>query len=401
MNIERRIDRLRELNLEKLYFSDLCYTWEKTDDEIEAILLVAETLRQLRLNNRSCRIFDSGLAVSLLGGVPAHTNFSFGFAVNLLGLDLRTVELQAPMVMDHPAMLSIANTTSYMSDVLGVKEHSPSENPPGFIRSIASLVQQSYEDRILEQRPTLMNLQDDVDHPVQALADLFHISRFFGGYDNLRGKKLALTWAHSAQHQSPSVAQSVLGLMSRTGMNIALAHPDGFELMPEVMELSETNARVAGARIERVSDMTAAFQDADIVCPINWSPVALNRKHAAQWEKGNTAGLVQIEREIASGNRKYRDWECNEEAMRWTKEGKALYMRRFPIDITGVNCKHGELTLPLFERFRENLFYEAGLKPYIIAAVIFLSKIRNPSELLTRFAFDEKPTTRVLSSPVD
>lgn len=68
--------------------------------------------------------------------------------------------------------------------------------------------------------------------------------------------------------------------------------------------------------------------------------------------------------------------------MATTKEGKALYMHCLPADITGVSCKQGECAASVFERYRIPLYKEASYKPYIIAAMIFLSKFRDPSNKL-------------------
>ena len=70
--------------------------------------------------------------------------------------------------------------------------------------------------------------------------------------------------------------------------------------------------------------------------------------------------------------------------MKKTKNGKALYMHCLPADINGVSCKEGEVDASVFERYRKNLYKEASFKPYIIAAMIFLAKIKNPLDVLTK-----------------
>ena len=77
-------------------------------------------------------------------------------------------------------------------------------------------------------------------------------------------------------------------------------------------------------------------------------------------------------------NAKHKDWECTEEMMKLTKEGKALYMHCLPADITGVSCVQGEVAASVFDAYRKPLYIEAGFKPYIIASMMFLSKVKNP-----------------------
>ena len=73
-----------------------------------------------------------------------------------------------------------------------------------------------------------VNLQCDIDHPTQSMADMLHIIHTFGGVENLKGKKIAMTWAYSPSYGKPlSVPQGIIGLMTRMGMDVVLAHPEG------------------------------------------------------------------------------------------------------------------------------------------------------------------------------
>jgi ornithine carbamoyltransferase len=81
-------------------------------------------------------------------------------------------------------------------------------------------------------------------------------------------------------------------------------------------------------------------------------------------------------------NAQHKDWECTEERMKLTRGGKALYLHCLPADISGVSCKEGEVAASVFDRYRDPLYMEASFKPYIIAAMIFLAKVKNPVEVL-------------------
>ena len=74
-----------------------------------------------------------------------------------------------------------------------------------------------------------------------------------------------------------------------------------------------------------------------------------------------------------------KNWACTEELMKTTKDGKALYLHCLPADITGVSCETGEVDASVFDRYRIPLYKEASFKPYIIAAMIMLSKFENPT----------------------
>jgi len=99
--------------------------------------------------------------------------------------------------------------------------------------------------------------------------------------------------------------------------------------------------------------------------------------------EGRFDALKELEERCLLNNKKFKDWECTEELMAKTKEGKALYMHCLPADITDVSCKEGEVAASVFERYRIPLYKEASYKPYIIAAMIFLAKFKNPTEKLT------------------
>ena len=140
-------------------------------------------------------------------------------------------------------------------------------------KTFMDALNEGYRDGILEQRPTLVNLQCDVDHPTQCMADMLHIIHQFGGIENLKGKKIAMTWAYSPSYGKPlSVPQGVIGLMTRFGMDVTLAHPEGYDLIPDVVEVAKNNAKASGGSFRQVTSMEEAFKDADIVYPKSWAP---------------------------------------------------------------------------------------------------------------------------------
>ncbi|GAG95797.1 unnamed protein product, partial [marine sediment metagenome] len=89
------------------------------------------------------------------------------------------------------------------------------------------------------------------------------------------------------------------------------------------------------------------------------------------------------EEKLLAQNAQHQDWECTEELMKTTAGGNALYMHCLPADISDVSCKKGEVAATVFDRYRRELYREAGYKPYIIAAMIYLSKVKNPAAKLS------------------
>jgi knotted carbamoyltransferase YgeW len=390
--IKSLVKKLEELNCENMYNNDFLLTWEKTDDEIQSVFTVADILRKMRENNISSKIFDSGLAVSVFRDNSTRTRFSFASACNLLGLEVQDLDEGKSQIAHGETVRETANMISFMADVIGIRDDMFIGKGNTYMREVSEAVKTGYEDGILEQRPTLVNLQCDIDHPTQSMADLLHLIHHFGGVENLKGKKIAMTWAYSPSYGKPlSVPQGIIGLMTRMGMEVTLAHPEGYDLLPEVEEVAKSNAETSGGKFVKTNSMKEAFENADIVYPKSWAPYAAMEKRTALYGEGKFDEIKALEKELLAENAKHKDWECTEEMMELTKEGKALYMHCLPADITGVSCKEGEVSASVFDRYREPLYREAGFKPYVIAAMMFLSKVKNPVETFEKLLESNKP----------
>ena len=228
-----------------------------------------------------------------------------------------------------------------------------------------------------------MNLQCDVDHPTQCMADMLHIIHELGGVENLKGKKVAMTWAYSPSYGKPlSVPQGVIGLFTRFGMDVVLAHPEGYEVMPEIEDIARANAEKTGGSFTKTTSMAEAFADADIVYPKSWAPFAAMEERTKLYQAGDKAGIDELEQRLLAQNAQHKDWTCSEEMMKLTKDGKALYLHCLPADITGLSCPEGEVDNSVFDRYIVPLYKEASFKPYIIAAMIFLAQVKDPVKAL-------------------
>jgi ornithine carbamoyltransferase len=114
-------------------------------------------------------------------------------------------------------------------------------------------------------------------------------------------------------------------------------------------------------------------------------------KRTNLYGEGDTDGIKALEKELLAQNASHKDWCCTEELMKTTKDGKALYMHCLPADINDVSCKDGEVVASVFDRYRDPLYKEASYKPYVIAAMIFLSKFENPQEILKKLESGKTP----------
>jgi len=377
------IEELQGLETQNMYLNDFFHTWRESDDEIAATFAVAEILRAMREQNISSKVFESGLGISIFRDNSTRTRFSFASACNMLGLEVQDLDEKTSQIAHGETVRETANMVSFMADVIGIRDDMYIGKGHTYMKEVATAVQEGYEDGVLEQRPTLVNLQCDIDHPTQSMADMLHVINHFGGVENLKGKKVAMTWAYSPSYGKPlSVPQGIIGLFTRFGMDVVLAHPEGYNVMPEVEEVAKENATKSGGTYKRVATMEEAFQDADIVYPKSWAPFAVMEERTQLVGDGKFDELKDLEKRCLLNNAKHKDWECTEELMKKTKDGKALYMHCLPADITSVSCKEGEVEASVFDRYRVPLYKEASYKPYIIAAMIFLAKFQNPSAKL-------------------
>lgn len=377
------IKKLDGLHFSEMFNNDFFLTWEKTGEELEAVFTVADALRHMREQNISTKIFESGLGVSLFRDNSTRTRFSFASACNLLGLAVQDLDEGKSQIAHGETVRETANMISFMADVIGIRDDMYIGKGNAYMHEVSRSVREGHQDGVLEQIPTLVNLQCDIDHPTQCMADMLHIIHHFGGIDKLKGKKVAMTWAYSPSYGKPlSVPQGVIGLMTRFGMDVTLAHPEGYEVMPEVEEVARKNAAATGGSYKKSNSMADAFAGADIVYPKSWAPFAAMEKRTDLYGEGDSEGIKRLEKELLAQNAGHKDWECTEKLMGSTHGGDALYLHCLPADITGVSCKEGEVEASVFDRYRTPLYKEASFKPYVIAAMIFLAKCKDPQQTM-------------------
>lgn len=384
--MSRLIDELTTKSID-MAGKDFFLTWEKTREEIDATFLAADILRAMRESNVSPRIWDSGIAVSNFRDNSTRTRFSYASACNLLGLYIQDLDEGKSQIAHGETVRETATMISFLSEAIGIRDDMYLGEGDKYQREVAKALDDGVAAGVLPSRPTIVNLQSDIDHPTQSMADFLHLAHYFGGIDTLKGKKIAMSWAYSPSYGKPlSVPQGIIGLASRFGMEISLAYPEGYELIPDVVELSKKQAAASGGSLVVTHSMEESFKDADIVYPKSWAPYEVMLKRVPLLHAGDQAGLKELEKAALSNNAKFKNWECTEEKMKLTKGGKALYMHCLPADITGVSCNAGEVAAGVFDRYRDDTYREASYKPYIIAAMIVLGKFKDPASLLKNIA---------------
>jgi knotted carbamoyltransferase YgeW len=392
-DIQRMIEGLPSPALKALSGRDFLLTWDKGREELEAVLQVARVLKELRTANVSPRIWDSGLAVSQFRDNSTRTRFSFASACNLLGLTVADLDEGASQVAHGETVRETANMISFMAEVIGIRDDMYIGKGHAYMKEVAGAVDQGFRDGVLEQRPTVVNLQCDIDHPTQTMADLLHMASEAGGVQKLKGRKIAMTWAYSPSYGKPlSVPQGVIGLLTRFGMDVRLAHPEGYSLMPDIVEKARRFAKESKGVFRVCGSMAEAFDGAQFVYPKSWAPFSVMEERTAIVETGDRQRLQELEKRCLENNARFQDWQCTDQLM--ARTDNALYLHCLPADISGVSCARGEVAADVFERFRVPLYRQAGWKPYIIAAMIFVSRMPDAKAALSTLL--DRNTSRVL-----
>jgi knotted carbamoyltransferase YgeW len=366
-----------------LYHKDFLLTWEKSVDALRKIVAVADALQWLRRENISTRCFDTGLAVSIFRDQSTRTRFSFFSAANLLGLGVQDLDEGRSQIAHGETVRETANMIAFFTEFIGIRDDIFLGAGHRYMQAVAAAVEDGFTTGVLEQRPYLVNLQSDIDHPTQSMADLMQLKNHFGALDDLRGKKIAMTWAYSPSYGKPlSVPQGVIGLLPRFGMEVVLAHPEGYQLIPDVVAKAGVFAKENGGSFKVANSMDEAFAGADVVYPKSWAPYQVMEKRTELLRQNDTVGLKELEKDCLANNARFKGWECTEAKMKLTRGGKALYMHCLPADISGVSCPAGEVAASVFERYRIPTYIQAGFKPYIIAAVMLAARFEDPVKLL-------------------
>ena len=366
-----------------LYQKDFLLTWEHPEEELKAILAVADALKQVHKKGQSYKSFETGLAISIFRDNSTRTRFSYASAANAMGFGLSELDEQKSQVAHGETVRETANMISFLTEVIGIRDDMFLGEGHTYMKEVGDALTDGAEQGVLHRRPSIINLQCDIDHPTQSMADLAWLREHFGSVEALKGKKLAMTWAYSPSYGKPlSVPQGIIGLMTRFGMDVRLAHPEGYGLIPEVVALAGKQAAASGGKFSVSNSMDEAFEGADIVYPKSWAPYHVMERRTQLLKTSDNAGLKDLEKECLANNAKFTDWECTRAKIDKTAGGKALYMHCLPADITDVSCKAGEVSAEVFEQYRIPTYHEASYKPFIISALMFLTRLKDPGAKL-------------------
>jgi N-acetylornithine carbamoyltransferase len=281
---------------------DLIGDLDFSKDEVETVLDVAWDLKRKRALGELHPILRDKVLAMLFFFTSTRTRGSFEAGMAQLGGHAAFIDSETTQISHGDTAKEIGQIFGRYFDGISIRQ-CDWQFGNKYINEVA-----------LHSRVPVLNMQCDVYHPFQCLADLMTIIEKKGR--DLRRKKVVVSWAYAASYSKPiSVPQSLILQMTRFGCDVVLAHPPEFKLMPEIMDMAQENARKYHVGFEVTDNMDEAFKDADVVYPKSWGPLVTTT--------GKEEGKALIE--------KYRSWITDQRRMKLAKED-AIYMHCLPAD---------------------------------------------------------------------
>jgi N-acetylornithine carbamoyltransferase len=279
-----------------------CITLQEfTKGELDTILSVAFDLKRQRALGVAHPILRDRVLAMLFFFASTRTRASFEAGMAQLGGHAQFIESRTTQIAHGDTAKEIGQILGRYNDGIAIR-HVDWQLGNAYMREVAEA-----------SRVPVLNMQCDIYHPFQALADLMTIIERFG---DPRGRTIDVSWAYAASYQKPiSVPQSLILLMPRFGINVRLVHPPEFELMPEIVEQARENARRAKVGFEVSHDFAEGFEGADVIYAKSW-------------------GALMTTTDEDEGKRiidKYSDWITDEARMAIAGDD-AIYMHPLPAD---------------------------------------------------------------------
>ena len=242
-------------------------TWlDFTRDEIEAMLDTAHELKRKQIRREPHRILDGQTLFMLFYNASLRTRNSFEAGMTQLGGHAHFLQ---PGAVYTPALKGeeiaykterisdVARVLAEMGDAIAIRIYG---KHTGWQYGKGHLIIQEFAKWA---RIPVINMEDDMYHPCQALADVMTMQEKLG--HNLQGKKFVMSWAYSGSVEKPlAVPQSAIISAAMMGMDVTLAHPEGLDLDPKVLQATKDLAKKNGGKFRIIHDMNEAFKDAEV-----------------------------------------------------------------------------------------------------------------------------------------
>ncbi len=353
--------------------------WPTT--ELNALLALAARLEALDRAGREIALFPNQLAYALFFDNSTRTKSAWAGAAARLGMHPVIVDGGSTQVAHGETARETGAMLGMNAHALGIRHDTILGEGNLFMRELKAGLD-AYLSAAGDTRVVpVVNLQCDVDHPTQTLADLLWLFEHFGGA--VAGRRITVSWAYSPTYAKPlSVPQGLVTLLTRFGAHVTLAHPEGYELLPDETAAAASHARLSGGSFHVVADMDQAFAGADAVYPKSWGPHALMQERVLANRSADKARIADVECRALDRNARHRDWICDDRRMKLTHD--ALYLHCLPADI-GAEVSHD-----VMDRFRFAVARQASKKLYVIMALLTAAKLGASQDSLEALAAERR-----------
>jgi knotted carbamoyltransferase YgeW len=360
----------------RLHGRSLLLTQDWSAADLDALLSVAARLSALDRAGRRTALLPHELAYALFFDNSTRTKSAWAGAAARLGMHPVIVDGSSTQVAHGETAAETGAMLGMNAHALGVRHDLILGEGQPFLREVKQGIDAYLRATGDSRAVPVVNLQCDVDHPTQTLADLLWLRERLGG---LAGKKIAVSWAYSPSYAKPlSVPQGLITLLTRFGAHVVLAHPEGYRLMDEPVAAAAANAAASGGSFRAAASMDEAFAGAHAVYPKSWGPWDLMLERVEANRRGDGAALAEIEKRALEGNARHRDWICDERRMGLTED--ASYLHCLPADV-GAEVSPG-----VMERFRVDVARQANEKVYVIMALLAAAKVEGLAARLDSLA---------------
>jgi len=367
------------MDTDALFGRSLLTTHEWSTADLSTLLAVAAELERLDRVGVRTPFLQHELAYAMFFDNSTRTKSAWAGAAARLGMQPVIVDGSSTQVSHGETAEETGAMLGMNAHALGVRHDLILGEGNAFMRDVLRGISDYLAATDDERVVPVVNLQCDIDHPTQSLADLLWLREHFGGPDAVAGKRIAMSWAYSPSYAKPlSVPQGVVSLLTRFGAHVTLAHPEGYDLLPEPMAWAAEGAAASGGSFRVTHDMDDAFVGADAVYPKSWGPLALMTERVAANMAGDKAAMADIERRALATNAAHRDWICDERRLGLTND--AMYLHCLPADIGA------EVTPGVMDRFKVAVAREANKKVYVIMAMLAVAKVPHLGQQLAELA---------------
>ncbi|TNF36874.1 MAG: knotted carbamoyltransferase YgeW [Deltaproteobacteria bacterium] len=354
----------------------LTQDWD--DQRLGSLIALAELFAELDKRGIKTPLCPSELAYAMFFDNSTRTKSAWAGAATRLGMSPVIVDGSSTQVSHGETAAETGAMLGMNSHALGVRHDLILGEGNSFMRDVKQGIDEYLAATDDPRKVPIVNLQCDIDHPTQATADLLWLRERFP--EGLAGKKIAMSWAYSPSYAKPlSVPQGIITLMTRFGADVTLAHPEGYQLIPDTVAHAAANAKASGGSFRVTDNMDDAFEGADVVYPKSWGPYDLMLERVAANKARDKAAMADIEHRALARNKQYTDWICDERRMAKTAGGDALYMHCLPADIGD------EVTPGVMDLHKVNVAREAQKKVYVIMALLAGAKLPDLKERLSAY----------------